>query len=197
MRVLVACEFSGRVRDAFRALGHDAYSCDLVKSEGDNTYHIKTSVLNVLHAEWDLMVAFPPCTYLSNIGARFYSGTQEQKDALVFVQQLMDAPIERIAIENPVGAISTHIRKPDQIIHPYYFGDNFRKRTCLWLKGLEPLKWGAETGYQWRPMMYTVQSVPGGRSQSRNRSRTFPGIARAMAKQWGGNNVQRNDFEEA
>lgn len=187
MRVLVACEFSGRVRDAFETLGHDAWSCDLLPTESVQTFaslkHIQQDIRTVLYKGcWDLMIAHPPCTHLAVSGARWFKGKEfEQSEALSFVKELLEAPIPRIALENPVSIISTRIRKPDQVIDPFQFGDPFRKRTCLWLKNLPPLvpTSAAVDGEQacWKE----------GPSPDRwkNRSRTYPGIANAMASQWG------------
>ena len=143
LRVLVACEYSGSVRDAFRALGHDAMSCDLLPTDSPGPHH-HGDVFEVINEGFDLMVAHPPCTHLAVSGARWFKLKQnEQKEALEFVQRLMDAPIRHIAIENPVSIISSRIRRPEQIIQPWMFGDPFQKTTCLWLKnlpGLEPTK---------------------------------------------------------
>ena len=182
MRVLVACEFSGAVRRAFRAHGHDAWSCDLIDAEDGSEFHIKTDVIEVLKNNWDLLVAFPPCTHLCSSGARWFSKkANEQEMALGFVRQIMSAPIERIAIENPVGIISSRIRKPDQIIQPWQFGHGETKATCLWLKNLQKLN--------------ATRIVPGrdtrvhrcseGPNRWKERSRTLSGIADAMAIQWG------------
>ncbi len=182
-RVLIACEFSARVKSAFLRNHCDAWSCDLRDCEETSNYqHIKRDVLDVIWDEpWDAMIAFPPCTYLASSGARWWRDRQqEQADALDFVEQLMRAPIPHIAIENPVGRISTAIRKPDQIIHPWQFGHGHTKATCLWLKNLPPL--------------VPTNIVPGREpwahrlSQSRDRSRlrsvTYKGIAAAMGSQW-------------
>ena len=141
MRVLVACEFSGRVRDAFRALGHDAYSCDLLPSMSDNTYHYQCDALEVLRLyKFDLLIAFPPCTYLTVAGNRAFKENPERYKlrlaAFDFVRALWSAPVPRVCIENPAGYLSTHWQKPSQIINPYLFGDPVLKRTCLWLRGL-------------------------------------------------------------
>ena len=139
MRVLVACEYSGRVRDAFLALGHDAMSCDLLPTEVPGP-HYQGDVRNILRDGWDLMIAHPPCQHLAVSGARhFHKKEKQQAEALDFVRLLMDAPIPCIVIENPVSVISSRIRKPDQIIQPYWFGHAARKTTCLWLKGLPKL----------------------------------------------------------
>lgn len=198
MRVLVACECSGAVRDAFRARGHQAVSCDLAPSETATLWHVQRDALAViLEARWDLMIAFPPCTYLSVSGLHWNGrvpGRAERTEAgLAFVRALMGAPVERIAIENPVGCISTAIRKPDQVIQPYQFGHDASKKTCLWLKNLEPL----------RPTAFVEPRVVNGRNRWANqtdsgqnrlgpsptraadRARTYAGIAAAMAAQWG------------
>lgn len=186
MKVLVACEYSGRVRDAFTAQGHDAWSCDIVDTQGDPAKHIKTDVLNVLNSGWDLMVAFPPCTHLAASGARWFPQKQkEQEEALWFVKVLMDCGIPRIAIENPIGVISTKIRKPDQIVQPWMFGDPYQKATCLWLKNLPKLTptnvvSSGEIvvhGGKRIPKWYSNRELP--------RDLTFPGLAAAMAEQWG------------
>lgn len=181
MRVLVACEFSGIVREAFRARGHDAWSCDLLPTEIPGP-HIAGDVRSVLGDGWDMMIAFPPCTHLANSGARWWKYKQaEQEAALRFVWQLMSADIPQIVIENPVGRISTKIRKPDQIIQPYQFGDPAMKTTCLWFKHMRPL-------FYTRVMAERRQESwlePSGPNQAKNRSRTYPGIAAAMAAQWG------------
>ena len=179
-RILVACEFSGIVRDAFLACGHDAVSCDLEPSEQPGP-HIHGDVLAQLGAGWDLMVAFPPCTHLSASGARWWPQKQEKQEAaLAFVQRLLHAPIPRIALENPVGKISTAIRKADQIIQPWMFGDEATKTTCLWLQGLPVLQ--PTRLVQYRPQ--TCWRMGQKRDRARERSRTYPGIARAMAAQW-------------
>ena len=182
MRVLVACEYSGTVRDAFRAAGHDAMSCDLLPSEAPGPHH-QGDVRDVLGDSWDLMIAHPPCTHLAVSGARwFHLKQQEQAEALDFVRVLLDAPIARIALENPVSIISSRIRKPDQIIQPWQFGHGETKATCLWLKGLPPLvPTDVVEGRANR-----VHREPPGPDRWKNRSRTFTGLARAMAAQWGG-----------
>jgi len=183
MRVLVACEFSGTVRRAFRALGHDAWSCDLLPAEGDyNMHHFQRDVLDVLEMDWDLMIAHPPCTHLAVSGSRWFKDKmKEQAEALEFVRLLMDAPIERIAIENPISVISSKIRKPDQIIQPWQFGHGETKATCLWLKNLPKLvPTNVVEGREAR-----VHRMPPGPDRWKERSRTFQGIAEAMAQQWG------------
>lgn len=197
MRVLVACEYSGAVRDAFIRAGHYAASCDLLPSESPLGDHYQCNVLDIIDHGWDLMVAHPPCTYLSSSGLHWNKRRPEReqmtKDSLDFVFQLMKADIPRIAIENPIGCISTQIRKPDQIIKPYQFGHDASKNTCLWLKGLPLL----------RPTQLVEPRLVNGKPRWANqtdsgqnkltpspdrwkiRSETYAGIAKAMAEQWG------------
>ena len=183
MRVLVACEFSGRVRNAFLAYGHDAYSCDLLPTESaPYKRHYKCDIREVISLGWDLMVAHPPCTHLAVSGARWFKHKlTEQQAALDFVRLLMDAPIHKIAIENPVSIISSRIRKPDQIIQPWMFGHGETKATCLWLKNLPLLEStdivDGRTNRVWKE--------PPSVERWKNRSRTYIGIAKAMATQWG------------
>lgn len=224
MRVLVACEFSGRVRDAFVRRGWDAWSCDLLPSETPGN-HIQGDVLQVLDDGWDLMIAHPPCTYLSNAGIGFFNEdkwgerARERKTlrqtAMEFFLALYNAPIGRVCVENPVGYPNSHFRKPDQIVHPYYFGERHLKRTCLWLKNLPPLwfwreddLFGTRTATDYPEPEYVHERKPGkhysgGEVKRRyftdgkifvngnklvsahERSRTFAGIAEAMAEQWG------------
>lgn len=182
MRVLIACEFSGVVRDAFIAAGHDAVSCDLLPSERPGA-HMQGDVLSVLAGgDFDLMIAHPPCTHLAVSGARWFKEkAAEQAEALAFVRALRDAPIPRIALENPVSVISSKIRKPDQIIQPWQFGHGETKATCLWLKNLPPLvPTNIVDGREPR-----VHHASPGPDRWKERSRTLPGIAAAMAAQWG------------
>jgi len=182
MRVLIACEFSGIVRDAFRERGHDAWSCDLLPCER-GIPHFQMNILDVIfHYQWDMMIAFPPCTHLASSGARWFSGKiKEQAQAIKFVQQLGWAPITHIAIENPIGVLSTRFRKPDQIIQPWQFGHGETKATCLWLKNLPKLvPTNIVDGRKAR-----VHREPPSPDRWKNRSRTLPGIAAAMAEQWG------------
>lgn len=181
MRVLIACEYSGAVRDAFRAAGHDAMSCDLLPSEVPGP-HYQGDVRDVLGDGWDLMVAHPPCTHLAVSGAKWFHRKQvEQAQALEFVRLLLDAPIPRIALENPVSIISTRIRKPDQVIQPWQYGHGETKATCLWLKNLPALKpTQIVDGREAR-----VHRMPPGPNRWKERSRTYAGIAGAMAAQWG------------
>jgi len=208
MKVLVACEFSGIVRDAFLKRGHDVWSCDILPTERKGQ-HIQDDVLKHLEDGWDLMISFPPCTYLTNAGmCNLTRKNSDEKyrdnrrrlmlEAFGFVITLANAPIDKIAIENPVGYINTHWRKPDQIIHPYQFGHSVNKKTCFWLKDLPKLtptkmvekdktviwngtgkkisKWYKDTLWQGNGDLSEVSKI---------RSRTFQGIANAMAKQWG------------
>jgi hypothetical protein len=181
MRVLVACEFSGVVRSAFRKMGHRAFSCDLLPAE-DNGPHIRGDVLQVINDGWDLMIAHPPCTHLAVSGARwFMDKLPEQEEALWFAGTLLAAPIERIALENPISIISSRIRKPDQIIQPWQHGHGEVKATCLWLKGLPKLTpTNVVEGREAR-----VHKMAPSPDRWKERSRTLPGIAAAMAAQWG------------
>jgi hypothetical protein len=181
MTVLVACEYSGRVRDAFIARGHVAMSCDILPTDVPGP-HYQGDVRDVLDGGWDLMVAHPPCTHLSVSGARHFRFKQaQQEDALAFVRLLMAAPIPRIAIENPISIISTRIGKPTQIIQPWMFGHGETKATCLWLKNLDPLEpTNIVEGREAR-----IHQLPPSKDRAKLRSLTFQGIADAMADQWG------------
>jgi site-specific DNA-cytosine methylase len=192
MRVLVACEYSGTVRDAFRAVGHDAWSCDLLPTDADPAFHYQGDVSDIIDDDWDMMIAHPPCTHLAVSGARWFKDKQsEQQLALMFVQNLMDADIPRIVIENPVSIISSHIRKPDQIIQPWQFGHEATKTTCLWLKGLPKLQPTNVVGKGNRHVTKSGKSLPEwynlppSPDRWKVRSATFKGIAEAMAQQWG------------
>ncbi len=180
MRVLLACELSGVVRDAFKAEGHDAWSCDIEPTERPGN-HLLSDVREYLDMDWDMMIAFPPCTHLAVSGARWFKDKQvEQKEALEFVQTLLDADIPRIALENPISVISSRIRKPDQIIQPWQFGHGETKATCLWLKGLPKLvPTDVVEGREAR-----VHRMAPGPDRARLRSETYQGIARAFAAQW-------------
>jgi len=183
MRVLIACEFSGIVRDAFLKLGFDAVSCDLLDTEQPGP-HIKGDVRDILGDGWDLMIAHPPCTYLASSGARWWSGKKtEQKEAISFFMELVDAPINKIAVENPVGLMSTVYRKPDQYIQPYMFGHGETKKTCLWLKNLRHLLPSNPVDGR----VDRVHRLPPGPDRWKERSRTYQGVANAMAVQWGFN----------
>lgn len=183
MRILIACEYSGKVRDAFTKLGHDATSCDILPSDEPGK-HYQGDVTDILGDSWDMMVAFPPCTHLAVSGARWFAEKRadgRQQAALDFVRLLMDAPIPRIAIENPVSIISSHIRKPDQTIQPWQFGHGETKRTCLWLKGLPKLTpTDIVEGREQR-----IWKMPPSSDRWKLRSQTYQGIADAMANQWG------------
>lgn len=184
MKVLIACEFSGVVRDAFTALGHDAWSCDLLPSERAGQHHQgDVRALIMFKGGWDLMIAHPPCTHLAVSGARWFKHKQvEQERALEFVKLLLNAPIPRIALENPVSIISSRIRKPDQIIQPWQFGHGETKATCLWLKNLPKL---TPTKIVEGRVARVHREAPSD-ERWKNRSRTVEGIANAMATQWGG-----------
>lgn len=182
MRILIACEFSGTVREAFRRKGHDAWSCDLLPTEIPGQ-HIQGDVLDILGDGWDIAIFHPPCTHLAVSGARWFANKQEeQAAALEFVQRLMAAPIERIAVENPISIISSRIRKPDQIIQPWQFGHGETKATCLWLKGLPLLRPTNIVNGRFA----RVHKLPPSAERWKERSRTYQGIADAMANQWGG-----------
>jgi len=202
MKVLVACEYSGVVRDAFRDLGHDAWSCDIIDTETPGP-HLKGDVRQILSGvawrsigagsdfvvtnidveePWDLMIAHPPCTHLAVSGARWFKGKEkEQAEALEFVKCLWNAPIEKICVENPISILSTHIRKPDQIIQPWMFGHGEKKSTCLWLKNLPKLvPTDVVDGREAR-----IHNMGPSKNRGKERSRTYTGIAEAMATQWG------------
>ena len=183
MRVLVACEYSGTVRDAFIARGHDAMSCDLLPTDVSGP-HYQGDVFDIINDGWDLMLAFPPCTDVCVSGARWFKEKRadgRQQRAIQFVRDLMAAPIERIAIENPVGVLSSEIRKPDQIIQPWQFGHGETKATCLWLKNLPLLTpTNIVEGREAR-----VHRMPPGPDRWKLRSTTYAGIAAAFASQWG------------
>jgi len=185
MRVLIACEFSGVVRRAFRDRGHDAWSCDLLPAEDGSPYHlISDARMAAQSRNWDMMIAHPPCTHLAVSGARHFAAKQAsgvQQEALDFVARLLGMPIPRIALENPISIISSRIRKPDQIIQPWQFGHGETKATCLWLKGLPKLvPTNIVEGRHAR-----VHLMPPGPDRWKERSRTMTGIAEAMADQWG------------
>ena len=210
MKILIACEESQAVTKEFRALGHEAYSCDILPCSGGHPkWHIQDDVFNVIGGGYDLMIAHPPCTYLSVSGARHLYNKDKtpnmeryknQKEALDFVQKLMDVNIPKIAIENPISVISSHIRKPDQIIQPYWFGDSASKSTCLWLKNLPKLKptnmvskgefkeWiDKKTGKVKRQALWYYEALQQAKNSAERRtlrSKTFQGIAKAMANQW-------------
>lgn len=212
MRILVACEESQSITKELRELGHEAYSCDLLPCSGGHPeWHYQRDVFEIIDRGWDMMIAHPPCTYLAVSGARWMynkdgSVNQErlknQNEALEFVQKLMDAPIDKIAIENPISVISSKIRKPDQIVHPYHFGDKASKSTCLWLKNIPKLthtdvvekgefkEWvDKKTGKKKKQALWYYEALQKAKSPEERRtlrSKTFKGIAEAIANQWAG-----------
>jgi hypothetical protein len=194
MRVLIACEYSGRVRDAFRSLGHDAMSCDLLPTDVPGP-HYQGDVLNIIHDEWDLMIAHPPCTHLAVSGARHFAAKRadgRQKEAIEFFLSLARAPIPRIAIENPVCIMSSMWRKPDQTIQPWQFGHGETKATCLWLKNLPHLvPTNIVDGREPR-----IHRMPPSDDRWKLRSETYAGIAKAMAEQWGRKTAVQADLLE-
>ena len=204
MRVLLACEESQAVCKEFRRLGHEAYSCDIKPCSGGRPeWHIEDDVLQVLVDDWDMVIAFPPCTYLTVTGNRWFNVERYGEKALLrhelrdeaaaFFIELATTSAPKVAIENPVGVMSTKWRKPDQIIQPWQFGDAAEKKTCLWLRGLEPLNIGPVVEPPPRRFFKSGKSMPAwyadawhSEDRATIRSKTFPGIARAMAEQWGG-----------
>jgi len=211
-KILIACEESQAVCIEFRKLGHEAYSCDILScSGGHSEWHIQGDVIEQLHKYWDAIIAFPPCTYLTNVGTRHFSlrvnpewkvieRKKKREDAFIFFMKFANAKCEYLAIENPVGYINSHWRKPDQIIQPYYFGDNAKKRTCLWLKNLPKLKYtnvlpepepmyicqGEKTKGKKIGWCEGMRNITGGQEErAKARSKTFPGIAKALATQYG------------
>jgi len=216
MRILIACEESQAVCTEFRKLGHEAFSCDILPTSGNHPeWHLQKDVLDVINNyKWDMMIAFPPCTHLTVSGARHFKDKRKdgrQQQGIDFFMKMINAPIDKIAVENPVGIMSSVYRKPDQIIQPYYFGDPFQKTTCLWLKNLEPLYYNlkpnlfdsnitstsdkgemvefiSKTGVKKRqPKWYfdALKMAKTKEERSTIRSKTFPSIAKAMASQWG------------
>ena len=191
MRVLIACEFSGTVRDAFRRAGHDAWSVDLLPCDKGPDWHYEGNAGQYLCPEWDLLIAHPPCTALCVSGNRYYAGTTDRDEALDFFRLFLDAPIAKIAVENPVGVTSTRIRRPDQWIQPHHFGHPESKKTGLWLKGLAALQ---ATDILTKPDCgYWDNQTPSGQNKLgpspdrwKLRAATYTGIAKAMATQWGG-----------
>lgn len=196
MRILIACEYSGRVREAFRKLGHDAWSCDLLPSDDDSPYHIQGDVVEQLDKGWDMMIAHPPCTYLANSGVSWlYKDVNrwgEMREGAAFFKTLLDAPIPLIAVENPIMhkyAVEIIGRRQDQVIQPYMFGHLERKATCLWLKGLKPLEPTDNVKEEMDKLPKNVQQrlhyLPPSKDRWKIRSTTYQGIADAMAEQWG------------
>jgi hypothetical protein len=193
MRVLIACEFSGTVRRAFRDLGHEAWSCDLLPAEDGSAHHYEGDVFNIINNDWDLMVAHPPCTDLAVSGAKHFAAKRadgRQQRSIEFFMRLAELPIPRMAIENPVSIMSTEWRKPDQIIQPWMFGHEATKTTCLWLKGLPKLvptnvvAKGARHVTKSGKSLPAWYNLPPSADRWKIRSATFEGIARAMAEQW-------------
>ena len=204
MKVLIACEYSGIVRDAFTIRGHDAWSCDILPTESEGN-HIQDDIFNHLNKDWDLMIAHPPCTYLSNAGNRWFDEekygekAKERKrlrlESLDFVKKLYDSNISKVCIENPVGFLNNNWKKPAEVIQPYYFGDEDSKRTCLWLKNLQSLAYTNIVkpkiyGYHKRGNhkgmpIYFHEHLFSSKDRAKNRSKFWKGIASAMAEQWG------------
>ena len=195
MKILIACEYSGIVRDAFTRKGHDAISCDILPTESEGK-HYQGDIFDVLYDDWDMMIAHPPCTHLAVSGARWFTEGKKpwslQVEALDFVRKLLDAPVNKIALENPVSVISTKIRKPNQIIQPFEYGHDVSKKTCLWLKNLPNLKptkivkpeMVLVNGKKMSKMHYESFRLPP-KERSKVRSKFYTGIADAMAEQWG------------
>jgi len=195
MKILIACEYSGIVRDAFTRKGHDAMSCDILPTESEGK-HYQGDIFDVLYDDWDMMIAHPPCTHLAVSGARWFTEGKKpwslQVEALDFVRKLLDAPVNKIALENPVSVISTKIRKPNQIIQPFEYGHDVSKKTCLWLKNLPNLKptkivepeMVLVNGKKMSKMHYESFRLPP-KERSKVRSKFYTGIAEAMAEQWG------------
>ena len=212
MKILVACEESQAVTKEFRRLGHEAYSCDIEPCSGGHPeWHIEGDVTPLLKEKWDMIIAFPPCTYLTITGNRWFNvekygekalkRIEDRKDAIKFFMLFANAECSKIVIENPVGIMSTEWRKPNQIIQPWQFGDPFEKKTCLWLKGVQPListnvvkppdRIEFDSGKS-MPRWYAEAWKLPKKDRAKIRSKTFPGIARAMAEQWGGLNGNKN-----
>ena len=193
MRVLVACEYSGKVREAFRKKGHHAWSCDLIPADDNSPFHYQCDVFDIINEDWDVLIAFPPCTYLCSSGLHWNKKRPERaletEKALEFVKKLLSSPIDKIALENPIGCISSRIRKPDQIIQPWQFGHPESKSTCLWLKNLpilQPTNILEKTGKYWDNQTPSGQNkLAPSPDRWKIRSTTYQGIADAMASQWG------------
>jgi hypothetical protein len=205
LRVLVACEESQAVCKEFRRLGHEAFSCDIQECSGGHPdWHYQQDIFEVIELGWDLMIAFPPCTHLAVSGAAWFEAKRKdgrQQEGIDFFMKIINAPIERIAVENPIGIMSKQYRKPDQVIHPYYFGDEAQKSTCLWLKNLpclyhnsKPNLFDSQVTHVGKGEFKTTTTgtkmavwnswLPPGPDRAKIRSKTFPGIAKAMAEQW-------------
>lgn len=188
MRVLIGCERSGVVRRAFREMGHDAYSCDVWEADDGSAFHYQEDVRAVVEYGWDLAIFHPPCTRLTVAGARWFRGKEEeQAEAIAFVEYLWSTEIKKIAIENPIGVLSTRSKlgKPTQIVQPWWFGHGETKATCLWLRGLPPLQaTKIVTGRKPR-VHYESPGIVEGKTRQQRRSEALPGFAQAMARQWG------------
>ena len=185
MKILVGCEYSGKVREALRVMGHDAWSCDLLPADDNSPYHIQGDILEVLDDGWDMLICFPPCTDLAVSGARWFKEKQadgRQQASIDFFMKMVNAPIPRIAIENPIGIMSTQYRKPDQIIQPWQYGHGETKATCLWLKGLPKLE-ATDIVEGREQRIWKMAPSP---DRWKKRSETYSGIAKAMATHWGG-----------
>ena len=194
MKILVACEESQAVTKELRRLGHEAYSCDIIPCSGGHPeWHLQVDALELLKMRWDMIIAFPPCTHLAVSGAAWFEQKRKdgrQKQGIEFFMQFVNADCKRIAIENPVGIMSTYYRKPDQIIHPWQFGHPEKKATCLWLKGLPLLTPTNDVSTVMKMLPKNKQErlhyLPPSPERAKLRSKTFPGIAKAMAEQWAG-----------
>lgn len=183
-RILIGCEESAKVRDAFRTAGHDAYSCDLIGTRGDSAWHMTGDIFAAIYTKgpWDMLVCFPPCTHVARSGARWWpSKIGLQRKALEFMRDLLECPVPRIAMENPIGAFNSWWCKPDQIIQPWQFGHGDTKATCLWLKNLPLLK-PTDIVEGREPRSWRMGPSP---TRARDRSETYQGVANAMAEQWG------------
>lgn len=197
MKILIACEESQTVTSAMRELGHEAYSCDIIPCSGGHPeWHLQQDVTPLLEQEWDMIIAFPPCTHLATSGAKWFEIKKKdgrQQQGIDFFMKFTNLKCPRVAIENPVGVMSSVYRKPDQIIHPWMFGDNINKRTCLWLKGLPELRptnivaKGEVAVFSSGRKMPAWYNLSPGPERSKLRSKTFPGLAKAMAAQWTNN----------
>lgn len=189
-RILIGCERSGEVRRAMRAVGHDAWSCDIEPADDGSPHHLQSDLLQHLHDRWDALIAFPPCTYLCRAGARWWAQRQvEQAQALDFVRRILAAPIPQIAVENPPGKLGSAIRPADQYIQPWEHGHPETKMTGLWLKGLPKLVQTNNVHARMLSLPYKerhrIHMMPDSAGRTQARSKTFPGIAQAMAAQWG------------
>lgn len=215
MKILIACEYSGTVRDAFRKMGHDAWSCDILPTEGDSSFHYQYDIKEVLNKDWDMIIAFPPCTHLAVSGSKYFKqkiADGRQQEGIDFFMLFANHPCAKIAIENPVGIMSSKWRKPDQIINPFQFGHPEAKKTCLWLKGLPKLTPTdilqlPESG-KWENQHFTNGKYTGFINKDKGkvlawnnpltqklRGKTYQGIANAIAQQWGTQSLPYNERE--